>query len=124
MPKAIAIIRQDSSGGPDIGNDWRRWVLIGELPGNRALYLIVGSGPQLIAIGNHDNTVFGMQVTGAERWNELDEPVPTALRNKINAYRQSQGQNNIPAGTTLFQVMRAANAEFEWGLTDVWDGDD
>lgn len=122
MAKGIAICRTDSSGGPNIGTGWHRWVKVGDLPGQYAVYVIVGSGPQLIAIDAHQNCVAGLQVTGAGRWPELDLPVPAGLRTRINAYRATQGQGPIGAGVTLLQVMRGAAAAFDWGTHDVWDG--
>lgn len=121
--KAVAIIKKDSQGAPDIGTGWDRWVWIGDLPGNYAVYIIVGTGAQLTAIQANANCIGGLVVTNnGSRWAELDQAIPTSLKNKINAYRASQGQGNIGAGTTLLQVIQVAAATFDWGITDCWDG--
>lgn len=121
MPKAVTICKKDANGAPDIGTGWQRWVYVGDLPGQYAVYIIVGSGAQLTTIQAHANCVGGLQVTNGARWAELDQPVPAALRTKINAYRATQGQGPIGAGVTLLQVIRFAAATFDWGTHDVFD---
>lgn len=129
--KAIIICREiqsgASKGAPDIGTGYSGFVFVGNLPGAYAVYVIVATGPQLAAIQVHANCVGGLLVTernGEDRIRpaELDVPVPAALRTKINTYRQANGQGNIPASTTLLQVVRFAANHFEWGSHDVWDG--
>jgi hypothetical protein len=52
----------------------------------------------------------------------MQEPISAALRSKINTYRQANGQGNIPAGTTLLQVVRFAANHFDGsGNFDVFD---
>lgn len=128
--KAIGILKEVQSGAlkgtPDVGTpgvDYSAFVHIGDLPGAYACVVICGTGAQLLAIQNHANCVLGLQVTEAGvRWSELDVPVPAGIRTKINTYRQAQGQGNIPASTTLLQVVRVAANNFDWGTHDVFDG--
>jgi hypothetical protein len=127
MPKAVAICRAITSGvdvgAPNIGNGWQRWVRVGDLPGAYAVFIIVGTAAQLTAIQANANCVGGILVTaGPDRWAELDQPVPAALRTKINAYLTAQGQPTIGVNVTLLQVIRKAAAEFDWQTHDVWDG--
>ncbi len=126
-PKAIVIARAIASGpdagAPNIGNGWHRWVRVGDLPGAYAVFVIVATGAQLTAIQANANCVGGIFVTGEGiRWAELDQPVPTALRTKINTYLTAHSQPTIGVNVTLLQVMRKAAADFDWGTHDVWDG--
>lgn len=127
--KAIAILKEVQSGAnkgqPDVGTpgvDYSGFVHIGDLPGAYACVVICGIGAQLLAIQSHPNCVCGVQATEAGvRWSELDVPVPAGIRTKINKWRQANGQGNIPAGTTLLQVVRAAANHFDWGSHDCFD---
>jgi len=124
MAKAIAVIKADSTGAPDIGTGWHRWVWVGDLPGAWAFYIIVGTGPQLTAIDAHANTGWGMVVTsdGTNRWPQLDQAIPAGARTRLNTFLSARGLPTAPAGTTLLQVIRRGAAKYDWGLTDVWDG--
>lgn len=128
MAKAIIICREIQTvgvtkGAPDIGTGYGGWVYIGNLPGAYAVYVIVGTGPQLTAIDAHVNTIGGLLVTnGGIRWSQLDVAIPVALRTKINVYRANNSLGPIPANATLLQVVRIAASHFDWGSHDVFDG--
>lgn len=45
---------------------------------------------------------------GTVRWSELDNPIGTVLRTRLNTWLTANGKPTIPAGTPLRQVVRAA----------------
>ena len=128
MAKAIVICKEvqagATKGAPDIGTGYSGWVYVGNLPGAYAAYVIAATGAQLTTIQAHANCVGGALITeDGVKWQQMNEPISAASRTKINTYRQAQGQSNIPAGTTLLQVVRFAAKHFDGlGNFDVWDG--
>lgn len=123
MPKALAVVKKDSEGGPDIGTGWRRWVYIGDIGGDHMLIVIVGSGAQLTTIDANPNCAFGMQVTsdGTTRFPELDQAVPAGFRTRANTWLTARGLPTIPNGTTFLQVVRRVKAGWDYGDADCSD---
>jgi hypothetical protein len=124
--KAIVICKEvqsgASKGSPDLTTAMSGWVMVGDLPGAYAIYVIAATGAQLTSIQAEANCVGGALITDAGvRWPELDVAIPSALRTKINNYLTANSQPTLGAGVTLLQVARKAANNFDYGTHDVFD---
>lgn len=114
--KAFAIISV-TGGNPDI--DTRvtpvaGWALAYQISANWGVYLVSGTGPQLVAL-NATAPVTGIcNVTesAAARWAELDDVVASGVRTKLNTKLTALGKATIPAGRTNRQVLQAIHNYF------------
>lgn len=127
--KAFALVRM-IDGQPDIDRvvtPYHGFVLCDKI-GNTGwgAYLFSGTGPELTALDNLPQVVGIVAVTQNEvKWGELDNPVASAVRTKINTWLSNRGQPTIPEGWSNRRVVREiyqrANARFDLNNFDVTD---
>jgi len=95
--------------------------------GDWAVYLVSGTGAQLLAIDALPNVIGICAVTesGDVKWGELDANIALAVRTKLNTWLTARGLPTIPAGWTnrkvLVEVAKRMDERFDLGFFDVAD---
>ena len=95
--------------------------------GDWAVYLVSGTGAQLLAIDALPNVIGICAVTesGTVKWAELDANMALAVRTKLSAWLTARGYPTIPTGWTnrkvLVEVAKRMDAKFDLGFFDVAD---
>ena len=126
MAKMFAICRM-VSGQPDLDLEVtpvHGWALVDQL-GQYGAYLFSGTGQQMLAVNALPQClgIVGVTSSGDVRWAELDGPLPTAIRNKLNIWADSMGLPNVPLNwdyrRTVIEVFKRFNEAFDLNSIDI-----
>jgi len=127
MPKLFTLIRMAGSD-PELSREVTPYighVHIGDLNQQWGVYMVSGTGAQLVAINALPQVVGIVAVTesGGVKWGELDSVIASAIRTKLNTWLANRGYPIIPTSWTNRQVVQAVfkrlNGKFDFDLFDV-----
>ena len=111
--RAFALIRM-TDGVPDLDPEatpYHGFVLCDRIPGtNWGAYLISGTGAQLLALDALPQCLGILAFTRSDErhWGpDMDNILPSAVRNKINSWLTPNGQPAIPIGWTYRRFIQA-----------------
>ena len=126
MPKLFCIVPM-VGGAPNVDaslTPYRGYVLCDRV-GNFGAYLFSGTGAQMTALNALPQVVGLVVVTesGNTKWAELDNPISTVVRTRLNTWLTGRGYPTIPTGRTYRQVIDAVykrlNERFDLSNFDV-----